>query len=715
MRKKKIDLHVHTPASYDYKGSKDDKEYLDILTKCSEDSIDTIAVTDHNTIDGYRKLLKIRDSIKIVLSNAATTNAPQEYIESLKKDYSLFKTINIIPGVELSVYPKLHIIILFSEEIELSDIDKFLHDECGIKNDSNSENVPHLIQKTPTELLDIAYRKFNKNIMILLPHIDSSNGAWNELSGTARSEVLASCHINCCQILNLETKNVINSILKNREYAKCKNITYIQASDFHGAEGSRPGAQHTIFESDNVLNFTNLKTLMNSQTPELSSEKIDARHKEFIQNKGLIQIELTNEIAIDSDELNIAICKKLCSFLNTDNSLFQINLYNTKQDYSKAVEETMELLKDKVYAKLDPPLPVSCRVLDFSFSSSKKRILIQIMSRKNLYQFEGKVYIKDGDLDRVASSSEIESIVIRNSYNTFYKRKELFLSRRVHDISIVSKSFYSQSLRYRITNNLKTIDFGKKIEGVLLPNINEEIERLAIKQANGVTDGNCYIINHMETVEGGRFKEQKSYLRLTCPQYNYASDISQVENPRITQQNSIIITTGGGVYIVNKSLHLFTSEPSFEFSLEDTDEFDFDILLGLSAYLKSNFLLWYLLMFHETDDLFELFLRKKPIIPIPSDKILLKTLSVFASNIRNDEIKFIKKLNKIQTKENKSETLHLVNSHNNSCAGQLQLIEKEIMKYYGLPVDDVRHIISSLDSLGYYTYKLDEDFDNIFT
>ncbi len=159
---------------------------------------------------------------------------------------------------------------------------------------------------------------------------------------------------------------------------------------------------------------------------------------------------------------------------------------------------------------------------------------------------------------------------------------------------------------------------------------------------------------------------------------------------------------------------IFTSNPTIEFTLndEEKDEFNYDILLGLAAFFKSNFFLLYNLMFHETDDFFSLFLGKTPLIKIPSDKSLLKTISYFAKNIVTEETKFIKDVKK-KCKNDKNID-QLVGKHNNTCGNQFQLIEKEIFKYFDLDKNDVMHIISSLDSLGYYTYKLDEEIDCIF-
>ena len=52
---KKIELHVHTPASHDYvysdKNNTAVEEYKLLLNKIAESELDIIAITDHNNIN----------------------------------------------------------------------------------------------------------------------------------------------------------------------------------------------------------------------------------------------------------------------------------------------------------------------------------------------------------------------------------------------------------------------------------------------------------------------------------------------------------------------------------------------------------------------------------------------------------------------------------------------------------------------------------------
>lgn len=718
MKQRKVDLHIHTPASGDYRGKKENKEYYEILKKCNKDNISTIAITDHNTIKGYAKFLELKQSTEIGLNHAVSMEAPQDYIDSLRENLLFFSNINLIPGVELSVYPKLHIILLFDESVPLVEIDQFLKVECSLGDASETGDPKSVINKTPIELINIASKKFGGNVYCILPHIDSSSGAWRELTGTSRIELLSHPNVTCCQVLNLDTIHEITNVSKNKEYSNIGRMAFIQASDFHGAEGSRPGAQCSYFESEKRIIFKELISLLTNTKPVLSSSKVEEQYNDFTKNLEIIQINLHNNIEFGSKEFEEEASKQVCGFFNSDNTILQVNLFNTQEDYADAVNQLMELIKNRIIVNLDPPLlPARLSVLDFSYSSTKKRIIIEILKRLRLYQFNNEIVVKSGDICKPATSSEVEAIVVRNSYNRFFKRKELFLSQRAHDIAIASKSFYSQSILSKINDRLSKPNFGNISGAFSYPSPSNELRDI-FHAANGVANGNCYYIDKSKGL-GGRL-DKESYLRLSCPQYQSPTNFNNTGTENKVPENSIIIVAGKGVYYAKESKELYSETPCITFSLDEKDleEHTPDIILGLAVYLKSNFALWYALMFYETADFLPLFLGKRSVVKIPKDIAFLKNMSVFGKNLLTEEKEFLKKTHTFgheNTDESCKKYSKLVGAHNNTSAGQLQLMERELINYLKLTKTDVTHIYNTLEDLGYYTYNAIRVVEEIFS
>lgn len=91
----KADLHIHTPASHDYRDKK--ATPADIIAAAVAKDIDILAVTDHNSADFVDKL-------------RAAAKA---------------STVTIIPGVEVTT-PEGHILALFDGATTSTDITDFL-------------------------------------------------------------------------------------------------------------------------------------------------------------------------------------------------------------------------------------------------------------------------------------------------------------------------------------------------------------------------------------------------------------------------------------------------------------------------------------------------------------------------------------------------------------------------------------------------------------
>ena len=54
MQWRTIDLHIHTPASSDFQ--QPEVNYLELLQRAEARGLDIIAIADHNTVAGYRKM-----------------------------------------------------------------------------------------------------------------------------------------------------------------------------------------------------------------------------------------------------------------------------------------------------------------------------------------------------------------------------------------------------------------------------------------------------------------------------------------------------------------------------------------------------------------------------------------------------------------------------------------------------------------------------------
>src|SRR5215211_2659046 len=107
---RRIDLHIHTPASVDYQQT--GVGILDVLHRAEERGLDAIALTDHNSVRGYADLWReIKD---LELLEYLGRLKPNE-AERLAEFRRLLARILVLPGFEFTAQFGFHILAVFPE------------------------------------------------------------------------------------------------------------------------------------------------------------------------------------------------------------------------------------------------------------------------------------------------------------------------------------------------------------------------------------------------------------------------------------------------------------------------------------------------------------------------------------------------------------------------------------------------------------------------
>lgn len=112
---------MHTPASHDYETP--ELGYLGILQMAERRGLSIIAFTDHNTVNGFRKMQREIDDLTLL-----------ERLERIKPDElgrlnefrRLLKKITVMPGFEFTATFGFHILGIFPPEKALRDVESVL-------------------------------------------------------------------------------------------------------------------------------------------------------------------------------------------------------------------------------------------------------------------------------------------------------------------------------------------------------------------------------------------------------------------------------------------------------------------------------------------------------------------------------------------------------------------------------------------------------------
>ncbi len=272
----KFDLHVHTPASDDYKEK--NIQASDIVNAAIAKELKGIAISDHMTgkwIDRVKKAVKGKDLV-------------------------------VFPAVELKVTggkEGIHLILIFNVDKGTDHVDAFLH---RIKV-YQFAGRPTVADKTAVEVAE-ELQQFDPDAIMILAHCDSSFGVSSCMRGEQRQNIfkpelkcLVGAETNESNFINYEKKSAKTRVVDlfdgtNTDYLN-KRLGVFQSSDAHSI--AEIGTRFTYFKVDEPITIEDIRqSLLDRETRIRQS--FDYQHFTFprIQN-----IRITSGFLLDQEIL----------------------------------------------------------------------------------------------------------------------------------------------------------------------------------------------------------------------------------------------------------------------------------------------------------------------------------------------------------------------------------------------------------------------------
>lgn len=118
---RRMDLHLHTPASADYRET--GVTYLDILKKAEQKGLDIIAITDHNTAAGFRRYQDEIDDLELLERRKRLTDEEKAQLAEFRR---LREKILVLPSFELTCTLGFHVLGIFPPETTVRELEHLL-------------------------------------------------------------------------------------------------------------------------------------------------------------------------------------------------------------------------------------------------------------------------------------------------------------------------------------------------------------------------------------------------------------------------------------------------------------------------------------------------------------------------------------------------------------------------------------------------------------
>ncbi|MFH0071191.1 Spaf_1101 family AAA-like ATPase, partial [Peribacillus sp. NPDC056705] len=200
--------------------------YMLIAHKMFQEEIQVAVITDHNTIQGFKKL----------------KYALEEYYLERIKNISNKKPIHLFLGVEISCSEQNHLVAIFDEN-KYDKVQTFLEEVIISEEEGTYYTSEHLLKEIAGELEGLAY----------IAHLNTSD---LHGSGLYNKTLFSSDLMDVFGLTNLESEESQRSRISHHNKLAAKTLGVIYESDSHSIETI--GIKNTWVKF-NKVNFASLK------------------------------------------------------------------------------------------------------------------------------------------------------------------------------------------------------------------------------------------------------------------------------------------------------------------------------------------------------------------------------------------------------------------------------------------------------------------------
>jgi PHP family Zn ribbon phosphoesterase len=418
-----MDLHIHTPASIDYQ--EPDVSILDILQRAEVRGLDIIAITDHNTVSGLRRLQDEIEQLEFLEKTRRILPEEKAYLEEYKR---LRKKIMLLPGFEFTATLGFHILGIFPPEKPIREIEHLLLDLNipADQLDRGSDTVG-----ASSDVLT-AYRTINAaGGLAIAAHANSSNGVAMRgfaFGGQTRIAYTQDPNLHALEVTDLEQKgrHTTATFFSGTKPEYPRRMHCIQGSDAHRLIGD-PTRKKNLGVGERAtdvllpeVSFEDLRELFLSNDfartrphRHKAEPEYDFIHAAREEGPNIVQ-DFHESMSVRGGRL-YAIVADVCAFANTNGGTLFIGL---NADVRKPIvgvtkpEQMTSQLEKEISNRINPPIHPSIDVRETG-SKSILRVLVPRGEDPPYVVDDYKIYVRAESETSLAVRDELVNLVRR--------------------------------------------------------------------------------------------------------------------------------------------------------------------------------------------------------------------------------------------------------------------------------------------------------------
>lgn len=418
-----VDLHLHTPASSDYR--EPDITYLDILRTAKRKGMDIIAFTDHNTVAGLRSMQEEQEQLELLEKLGRIRN---EESERLKAYRQIRKDLLVLPGFEFTATFGFHVLGLFPPEKSLRELEHLL---LSLNIPAEELDKGASTVGASSDVL-AAYRLIDEaGGIAIAAHANSSNGVAMRgfpIGGQTKIAYTQDPHLLALEVTDLTTKGrrSTSAFFNGTKPEYPRRMHCIQGSDAHRLEidpkngkllgvGDRatdmllPEASFdAIRELFQTHDFARTRPHLKRREPE---QEFDFIRRAIDDGSSIVQ-EFHENMNVRGGAL-YAIIADVCAFANTNGGTLYIGTTPEKKSKPPGVNNpsaAVRKLQREISNRISPQL--SCQVdAQKSGRVSIIRVLVPRGDDPPYAVDDNKIYVREESDTGLAVRDEIVQLV----------------------------------------------------------------------------------------------------------------------------------------------------------------------------------------------------------------------------------------------------------------------------------------------------------------
>ncbi|MGA2111566.1 MAG: RNA-binding domain-containing protein [Anaerolineales bacterium] len=418
-----IDLHLHTPASSDYQ--EEGVTLVDVLRRAEARGLSAIALTDHNTVAGYRRL---QEEIRFLEQLQGTGRLLAEEKDRLAEMQRLLAKVVVFPGFEFTATLGFHILGIFPPEKSVREIEHLLLDL----------NIPadqlDLGSSTVGASADVlsAYRKIDEaGGLVIAAHANSSNGVAMrgfDFGGQTKIAYTQDPHLHALEVTDLEQRGPRSTakFFSGTKPEYPRRMHCIQGSDCHRLRLD-PNNRKNLGVGDRAtdvllpeLSIAALRELFLSNDFARTRPRRAAKEEvdDFIQlarAEGPSIIQAFHESMANRGGKLFAIIADVCAFANANGGTLLVGVSPDPKVPPAGIgnaNQAVPILEREIRNKISPTLACS---VDIQETVGKKvvRVLVPRGTDPPYAVDDNKVYVREEAESVLAVRDEIVQLVLR--------------------------------------------------------------------------------------------------------------------------------------------------------------------------------------------------------------------------------------------------------------------------------------------------------------